>query len=125
MAMNRPAEAVDVLKEAFALDARDASVLTQAGFLQCDLKRWDQAVDTFTAALEHDAVSATPLVGLARAYMGRGEVAKAQSALQAAGTRRQDHPHLLEAAARQLAELKQAASSPSPSPETDGSEGEI
>lgn len=125
MAMNRPAEAIDVLKEAFALDARDASILTQAGFLQCDLERWDQAVDTFGTALEHDALSATPLVGLARAYMGRGEIAEAQAALDAARTRRQDHPHLLEAAAKQLAELKQAVSSSSPPPETDGSEGEI
>lgn len=112
MAMNRRDEAIEVLKYAFELDARDPSVLTQAGFLECDLERWDQAVATFGTALEHEPVSATPLVGLARAHMGRGDIDKAELLLEEAATRRPDHPHLLEAATARLAELKGAAASP-------------
>ena len=102
MNLQRPAEAVDALKRAFAIDARDPSILTQAGFLECDLERWAQAIETLETAADHDRISATPLVGLARACMGLGDLECAEAALEAARDRRIDHPQLLEEAERGL-----------------------
>jgi tetratricopeptide (TPR) repeat protein len=92
MAMGQKAQAIDVLKQAFQLDARDPSTLTQAGFLECDLQRWNDARRTFQRALHYEVRSATPTIGLAMAYVGLGDVARAESLLIEARSRRIDHP---------------------------------
>jgi tetratricopeptide (TPR) repeat protein len=103
IALGRTAEAIDVLERAFELDARDPSTLTQAGFLQCDLERWEDARQTFERAVRAEFRSATPVIGLGLAHVGLGDLDRAETLLEEARSRRIDHP-------AQLARLELAIS---------------
>jgi tetratricopeptide (TPR) repeat protein len=76
-----PPQAARAFKQAFALDARNPGPLIDAGFIECDLRRWADALATFERALARDPGRADAHVGHAIALMELGRLDEAEIAL--------------------------------------------
>ena len=107
-ALGRVEEAAAGWRDAWRLDARDATPLLRLGYVQLDRSEWEPARATFVEILGSFEADGLALIGRARAEMELGELDAAARTLEQA--ERSDDPNaaVLEATRARLAELRGA-----------------
>ncbi len=73
--------AVRMMKKAFTVDSRTVSPLIKAGFLECDLERWNEAQQTFEQAAQWDPLGGDAHLGRAITAAQLGDIDDAISAI--------------------------------------------
>ncbi len=79
---------------AYGLDARNPDLLVWRGMLQCELKRFSDAVDTFEQAVEMDGAPAGAYIGLGLARMELGAFDASEDALDRGALQEPGNPQL-------------------------------
>ena len=99
-------EAIDAYLNAYEVDSRDSSVLTQAGLLRYRQGRTAEAEQQFLRVCELDKEAGSPRIGLAMIAMDREQLTQAAARLEEARHLRHDHANLWKRAAERLRELR-------------------
>lgn len=81
MKMDRPDEAIAALALAQQYDAQEIHSLVLSGQIECNRKRWAEALPYFEKAVERDFTSVDALCGLALASMELGRLDEAKQTL--------------------------------------------
>jgi rhomboid protease GluP len=105
-ASRRPENARALLKEARRLEPHDVRVREALGALDLSLRKYDDAIREFTAALQVNRFESSDAINLAAAYEGKGDTAKARDVLEAINLRAPGNAETLEALADACFSLK-------------------